>query len=276
VKLNNIGGKYCSVLFLALAVAGAAAGQENKDSLYSPHALAMRLRSKVPDLVTLPLENDLQFGVGPVSATSNTLTFQPVIPFHIGQSWRIVTRTLIPFVYEDPAGEKGAPGKSGIGDINTSWFLSPAYASNGWKWGLGAVLNIPTSSNALFGYGRWAAGPAAAVVRQTGGFSYDILVNHQWSFGTAKPGAGKVNATLLDPTISYSWKSGFSIDAEAQSTYDWVAYHWTVMMRLGGGYVVYLGPIPISLELDGLAYPARGPADPHWGIALVLTFIQTK
>jgi hypothetical protein len=48
------------------------------------------------------------------------------------------------------------------------------------------------------------------------------------------------------------------------------------MMRLGGGYVTYLGPLPISLELDGLAYPARGPADPHWGIALVITFILKK
>ena len=271
VNRYNIGKRCWPLLFFLTGVAGSVLGQEYADSLHSPHALAMRLRNKVPDLVTLPLENDLQFGVGPASATSNTLNFQPVIPFPIGKSWRIVTRTIIPLEYEDPAGEKGAPGKSGVGDINTSWFLSPGYASNEWKWGMGVVLNIPSSSDTLFGYGRWAAGPTLAVVKQKGGLSYDVLLNHQWSLGSRK-----VSATLVDPSVSYTWMSGFSLDAEAQCTYDWEASQWTVMTRLGGGHVVYLGPFPISLELDGLAYPARGPADPHWGIAVVFTFIQRK
>lgn len=259
-----------------MCAAGTVAGQEYSDSLYSPHALAMRLRSKIPDLATLPLENDLFFGVGPASATNNTLNFQPIVPFPISNTWRIVTRTIIPLEYQDPAGEKGEPAKSGIGDINTSLFLSPNYESNGWRWGVGAVLNFPSSSDTLFGYGRWAAGPTVAIVKQSGGISCDVLVNHQWSFGAAKAGTGVVNATLVDPSLSYTWKSGWSLDAEAQSTYNWGISQWTVMMRLGGGHVVYVGPFPISLELDGLVFPARGPADPHWGIALVFTFIQRK
>jgi hypothetical protein len=271
-----MGRAYSLPALVLVGLAKMAVGQAYVDSLHSPHALAMRLRSKISDLVTLPFENDLQFGVGPASATSNTLNIQPIIPFPIGQQWRIVTRTIIPLEYEDPAGEKGAAGRSGVGDINMSFFLSPNYAANGWKWGVGAVVNIPTSSDTLFGYGRWAAGPAVAVGKQTGSLSYDILLNHQWSFGGAGVGTGKVNATLIDPAMSYTWKSGFSIDAEAQSTYNWEASQWTVMLRLGGGHVVYLGPLPISLELDGLVYPARGSADPHWGIALVLTFILKK
>jgi hypothetical protein len=139
VKIYDIGKKCWSLLFLMTVVAGTVVGQEYVDSLHSPHALAMRLKSKIPDLVTLPLENDLLFGVGPASATNNTLNLQPIIPFSIDQSWRIVTRTIVPLTYEDPAGEKGMPGKSGIGDINTSWSLSPADESNGWKWGLGVI-----------------------------------------------------------------------------------------------------------------------------------------
>src|SRR5215469_7260672 len=113
-----------------LSMTGNAVGQAYGDSLYSPHALAMRLRSKIPDLVTLPLENDLLFGVGPASATSNTLNFQPIFPFRFSRSWRIVTRTIFPLEYVEPAGVKGAAGKTGVGDINTSWFLSPSYGSN--------------------------------------------------------------------------------------------------------------------------------------------------
>lgn len=236
----------------------------------------MRLRSKVPDLITLPLENDLQYGAGVAKAASNTLNFQPIVPFPIDRSWRVVTRTILPLLYMDLAGDRGAPGKSGLGDINMSFFLSPRYSSNEWKWGFGGVLNVPSSTNVLFGYGRWAAGPTAAVVKQSGGLSWNVVVNHQWSFGKAGIGIGSVSATLIDPSLSETWKNGFSIDAEAQSTYDWVASQWTIMLRLGGGYVVYMGSFPISLELDGLVYPARGPADPRWGIALVVTFVLRK
>ena len=202
-------------MLLLASLAKTAVGQEYADSLHSPHALAMRLRSKVSDLVTLPLENDLQFGVGPASATSNTLNIQPVIPFPISKQWRVVTRTIIPFEYEDPAGEKQAPGRSGVGDINTSWFLSPNYKANGWQWGVGMVVNIPTSSDTLFGYGRWAAGPALAIVKQKGGLSYDVLLNQQWSIGGGGDGKGKVNATLIDPSVSYTWHSGYSVDARS-------------------------------------------------------------
>jgi hypothetical protein len=212
--------------------------------------------------------------VGPASATTNTLNIQPIIPIPLSSQWRLVTRTIIPLEYEDPAGAKGSSGRSGVGDINMSWFLGPNYKANGWQWGAGAVVNIPTSSDSLFGYGRWAAGPTLVVVKQKGGLSYDLLFNHLWSLGGGS--VGKVNATLIDPAVSYTWNNGFSLDAEAQSTYNWEASQWTVMLRVGGGHVVYLGPLPISLELDGLVYPARGPADPQWGISVVITFILKK
>lgn len=246
------------------------------DMFSSKHDLAMRLRSKVSDLITLPVEDDLQFGVGHASATTNTLNIQPIVPFPLSGAWRIVTRTIVPVEFESPALAQGMPGKKGMGDVNLSCFLSPNFKENGWQWGIGPVVNFPTSASTEFGYGRWAVGPTAVVVKQKGGLSYDLLVNHQWAFGEAGVGNGKVSATLIDPALSYTWNNGLSFDGEAQSTFDWIAHQWTIMVRLGGGYVVNPGGMPVSLELDGLFYPARGPADPHWGIALVITFILKK
>jgi hypothetical protein len=248
------------------------AQQAAGDSLIDPrHALAIRLRNHVPDMVIVPLENDLEFGTGAWNATRNTLTIEPVIPIPFADKrWRVVTRTLIPFVYEDPGGEN-KPGKSGVGDINLSLFLASDYQMNGWTVGLGPVLNLPTAGDSLFGYRKWAAGPTAVVVKQAGGLTAGLLLNHQWSFGG--PGPYDVSASLVDPWVSYTWKHGFSVDLEAQSTYDWYAKKWTIPLRYGVGQVVYLGPLPISLELDGLQYFSRGAGDPHWGLSFTMTLV---
>jgi hypothetical protein len=242
------------------------------DTVADPrHTLAVRLRNHVANMATVPMENDLEFGTGTWNATRNTFTMEPVIPIPLGdQRWRIVTRTLIPFVYEDPTGEN-LPGKSGVGDINMSFFLASDYEMNGWSVGLGPVLNIPTAADTLFGYRKWAAGPSAVVVKQHGGMTAGLLLNHQWSFGG--PGPYDVSASLVDPWLSYTWKHGFSVDLEAQSSYDWYGKKWTVPLKYGIGQVFYVGPLPLSLELDGLQYLSRGPGDPHWGISFTLTFV---
>jgi hypothetical protein len=277
VKMILSGGQFRMLALVLLSGGGQVFAQEaNGGSVPSKHDLAMRLRSKVSDLITLPFENDLQFGVGPARTTTNTLNIQPIVPFPLSGAWRIVTRTIVPVEYESPELAQGMPGKKGMGDVNLSCFLSPNFKANGWQWGIGPVINLPTSASPAFGYGRWAAGPTAVVVKQKGGLSYDMLVNHQWAFGKAGVGNGEVSATLIDPALSYTWNDGLSFDGEAQSTFDWIAHQWTIMARLGGGYVVNPGGIPVSLELDGLVYPARGPADPHWGIALVVTLILKK
>ena len=241
----------------------------------SKHELAMQLKSRVSNLITLPLENDLEFGVGSWDGTRNTLNIEPVVPFPLHNSkWRLVTRTILPLVYEDPAGAKDASGRSGIGDINMSCWVAPDHKINDWVFGTGAVLNLPTAHDSLFGYRKWAAGPTAVAVKQKGGVTYGIQLNHQWSFGG--PGVSDVSATLIDPWMSYTWKNGFSVEVESASSYDWKASQWTVPFRFGIGHLLAGGPLPVNLELDGLEYVVRAADDPQWGLSLTVTFVLKR
>ena len=67
------------------------------------------------------------------------------------------------------------------------------------------MFRLPTATDDLLGDGRWGAGPTAVVLKQSGPWTIGALANHVWSVGGAtRSGAGPVNATFLQPFISYT------------------------------------------------------------------------
>lgn len=254
-------------LFLTLAAAA-------QDTLEPHYAMAIKIKTPLPDWVIIPLENDLEFSAGDWKGTRNTFNIQPVIPIPLyNKSFRLTTRTIIPAVFEEPGGE-GQEGKSGIGDIDINFFLGPSYYDNGWVWGLGPVLNLPTGTDDLFAWRKWALGPNAAIVHQKDGRTFSVLLYHQWSLGG--PGPNDISVTTIDPRWCRVWKSGFSMDMECDGDYDWYERKWTLPFRLGAGKVVFLGQSPIGLNLDGLYYLSRNANDPQWGISFTLTLVIKK
>jgi len=55
----------------------------------------------------------------------NVLNVQPVIPLQLNENWNLITRTIIPLIYQ-PELAPGYGDEFGFGDINMSLFLSPA------------------------------------------------------------------------------------------------------------------------------------------------------
>ena len=53
------------------------------------------------------------------------LNIQPVIPAHITENWNLITRIIQPIVWQ-PYPEQSTGGEFGFGDMNPSFFLSPA------------------------------------------------------------------------------------------------------------------------------------------------------
>ena len=74
-------------------------------------SLALKLHNPIADMVTVPIENNFEFSSGSRHALTYTLNVQPVIPFHLNQDWLLVTRTIIPFISQQPvvAGERFPP-----------------------------------------------------------------------------------------------------------------------------------------------------------------------
>jgi len=88
--------------FLAIAVAvraaliGAATSAQAAEEEKDPAAkAALDLRNPVATLVSIHLQNDLDFGYGEAKATAFTASLIPVVPFPLGTNWNLITRTLV-------------------------------------------------------------------------------------------------------------------------------------------------------------------------------------
>src|SRR5664279_5940688 len=102
--------------------------------------LAKKLSNPVASLISVPIQNNWDFGIGSANAMRYTANIQPVIPFSLSEDWNLITRTIVPVIYaESPVA--GGADKCGLGDIVQSFWASPKTPTeSGWIWGAGAVL----------------------------------------------------------------------------------------------------------------------------------------
>jgi hypothetical protein len=94
-------------------------------------SLAQDLTNPVADLLTVPIQMNLR----PQHRSRGrrrklTTNIQPVIPFDLGGDWNLITRTIVPVVYQDELFPQ-AGSQFGLGDINTSLFFSPKQPTAG-------------------------------------------------------------------------------------------------------------------------------------------------
>ena len=142
---------------LGLAVAASANAE------LSPEQLAKLAQNPVGNLVSLPFQNNTNFNTGPLNGTQNILNIQPVVPFELNKDWNLITRTILPLVWQ-PAFYPGQGSRFGLGDLQLSGFVSPSQpGADGLIWGAGAIVQMPTDTNEL-GNKNWGMGPTAVVL----------------------------------------------------------------------------------------------------------------
>ena len=79
--------------------------------------LAKQAQNPIASLISLPLQNNTSFGIGPEDRTQNVLNFQPVYPVTLGKGWTLVNRAIIPIVHQ-PDVTSTSRAWDGLGDIN--------------------------------------------------------------------------------------------------------------------------------------------------------------
>lgn len=254
-------------------VAQDAAAEDEKDKAAE---LAMELQNPVASLISVPIQNNWDFGIGAADAMRYTANVQPVIPFSIGEDWNLITRTILPIVYAESPMKGGGDSKFGLGDTVQSLFFSPkAPTSGGWIWGAGPVFLWPTSTDDALGTGKVGAGPTALLLRQEKGWTYGALANHLWSFA-GQGSTGDVNATFLQPFVSYTTKTFTTFGLNTESTYDWENDQWTVPLNLQVSQLLKLGNQPIQFTLGGRYYAGKPEGGPDWGLRFIVTFLFPK
>jgi hypothetical protein len=85
----------------------------------STEALQKATQNPVASLISVPVQNNLNFGVNPGYRNQNVLNIQPVIPMSISTNWNLLVRWIVPIVYQPIPNASGTPetGVSGLGDM---------------------------------------------------------------------------------------------------------------------------------------------------------------
>jgi hypothetical protein len=251
----------CLSLLLALtlvtgALAAECTARENKADL------AKEAQNPVANMISLPLQNNTSFNIGPYDRRSNVLNIQPVVPFLDG---RLITRTILPVIYApDLASESG--GTNGIGDLNITAFYSPQTESL--TWGAGPVLFFPTGGDET-GSRKWTAGPSVVALATPGPWVFGVLWNNVWSYA-GEEDAPDVNRMLLQYFINYNF-SGFYLVSAPVITADWKAEEgqkWVVPFGVGIGKLLKVGKLPLNCTAQYYYNAVKPDYGPDWSLRL--------
>jgi len=239
--------------------------------------LAKQLANPVASLISVPLQLNWDGDIGPADDGDRyLLNVQPVIPLSVSEDWNLISRTIVPVIHQSDI-FPGAGSQTGLGDIVQSAFFSPKEPTKGgWIWGAGPVLLLPTATDDLLGPDQWGLGPTGVALRQQGPWTYGALANHIWKIAGDDDRAS-LNATFVQPFVSYTTPTAWTFTANSESTYDWEGSGWSVPVNLLASKVVTLGNQLASVG-GGVRYwldsPDAGPEG--FGVRIAFTLLFPK
>ncbi len=266
--------RYASLAAALLALSGMHLRAEESEEETSGD-LAMQLVNPVAALISLPLQNNFDWGGGPDGdGFQYRINVQPVIPFSLNENWNLISRTIVPYIDQEDV--IGTTSQSGLSDTLQSLFFSPkAPTEAGWIWGCGPALLLPTATTDLLGTEKWGTGPTAVFLRQENGWTYGMLANHLWSFA-GESARQEVDATFLQPFLTYTAGTHTTLSLNTESSYDWQNSQWTVPINLGVAQLLKIGGSPIQFQISGRHYAETPDNGPEWGLRFTVTFLWPR
>jgi len=231
--------------------------------------LAKQAQNPLASLISVPVQDNISFGMGPNDRTQNVANIQPIIPFNLG-SVSLITRTIVPVITQpDLASATGST--TGVGDILFTGWLSPAEAGTV-VWGLGPVVSIPVGKEGL-STEKWGFGPSFVALMMPGNWVVGGLVNNIWSVG-GDESLPDVNLMTLQYFVNYNFEGGLYLTSGPIITANWEATDgnkWTVPFGGGVGKIFRIGSQPMNSNIQAF-YNVVSPDDfgADWSLRLQL------
>jgi hypothetical protein len=287
-----------ALIQIVLPTTQAQAIEQERPTAEDSGGLQKATQNPVSGLISVPIQSNTNFGVGPFDRSQNVLNIQPVIPISLNHSWNMIIRWVAPIIWQPAPGtanlevfgiEENTPaflaaqdvqahaGVFGIGDMTPTFFLTPA-KSHKLIWGAGPMLVLPTATGRVLGQGKFSAGPSIVAVVQPGHWTLGALVNNVWSIG-GQSGRANVDQMTFQYFINYNLKKGWYVSVSPIINANWKAASdnvWTVPVGGGVGRVLRLGfqPVNVSAAFYGNVVHPRGGSP--WGMRLQIAFLFPK
>lgn len=257
---------------------------------YADQNLAKQSQNPIGNMISLPIQNNTYFDVGPSEEWANSFQLQPVYPVNFGKV-NLINRAIIPINYL--AGQEiTIPIKEqikddfftfkrdsvfGIGNITYQGFISPAKPDK-LIWGAGPVLQIPTHTVDRLGTNKWSAGPGLVALAMPGKWVLGCLGYNIWSFAGPSD-EDEVNSLLFQYFINYNMTNGWYLTSAPVVTANWEkdsSQRWTVPLGGGFGRLVKFGKQPVDLKVQTFWYAEKPDNGPDWSLQFQLKLLFPK
>lgn len=260
--------------------------------------LAKATQNPVSSLISVPVQNNDNFGIGPFNRTQNVLNIQPVVPIQLNDKVNMIVRWITPIIYQPAPGTanlevygiventpayfaitavQNAAGVSGFGDMNPTFFFTPA-KTHKLILGVGPAFVVPTATSKVLGQGKFSIGPSVVALVQPGKWTLGALINNVWSVA----GSGSrtnVNQMMLQYFINYNLPKGWYLSVSPINNANWKASPgnvWTVPVGGGAGRIMKLGFQPVNISASFYGNAVHPVAGSPWNMRLQIAFLFPK
>jgi len=203
------------ITLLSLSLAAVSFAQESAEEL------AKKLANPIASLISIPVQNNSDHGIGNLEGSRNTLNIQPVIPMSLSPKLNLIARWVQPIISQyniTGVGEK----QSGLADAVVSGFISPKEGKNGFTWGAGPAFLLPIGTNDFLTGKKFGVGPTAVALKQTKGWTLGVLANQLWSVAGSDD-RPDISQMFVQPFLIYNWKTGAGLGFNMEWTENWQA-----------------------------------------------------